>query len=145
VDGYLAWEIYQDSFTEERFNAFIEMYVLPLMRPYSEDAPCCVLVMDNHSIHYSEELDAMCERKGIHLVYLPPYSPDLNPIEQSFAQLKAWMRRYYKTADLFGHDFEGFIRLALRKVFEGKDARGHYRACGYGVGELYECSDSETE
>src|SRR2546421_540601 len=65
VDGYLAWEIYQDSFTTERFNAFIEIFVLPLMRPYSEDAPCCVLVMDNHSIHYSEELEVMCERKGI--------------------------------------------------------------------------------
>ena len=65
VDGYLAWEIYQDSFTTERFNAFIEIFVLPLMRPYSEGAPCCVLVMDNHSIHYSEELEVMCERKGI--------------------------------------------------------------------------------
>lgn len=145
MDGYLAWEIYQDSFIEERFNVFIEIYVLPLMRPYSEDTPCCVLVIDNHSIYYSEELEVICERKGIYLVYLPSYSLDLNPIEQSFTQLKAWMRKNYKTADLFGYDFEGFIRLALRKVFEGKDARGYYRACGYGVSESYECSDSETE
>ena len=145
VDGYLAWEIYQDSFTQERFNAFIEMYVLPLMQPYSEGAPCCVLVMDNHSIHHSEELVEMCDRKGIHLVYLPPYSPDFNPIEQSFAQMKAWMRKNTKTADLYASDFEGFIRLALRKVFQGKDARGHYKACGYGVGRSVECSDSESE
>jgi hypothetical protein len=94
IDGYLAWEIYQDSFTTERFNAFIETFVLPLMRPYSEDAPCCVLIMDNHSIHHLEELVEICERKGIHLIYLPPYSPDFNPIEQSFAQLKAWMRKH---------------------------------------------------
>ena len=145
LDGYLAWEIYQDSFTAERFNAFIEIHVLPLMRPYSEDASCCVLVMDNCSIHYSEELIEMCQRKGIHLVYLPAYSPDFNPIEQSFAQLKAWMRRNQRLADLFGYNFEGFIQLAMRSVFQGKDARGHYRACGYGVGESFECSDSESE
>jgi transposase len=83
VDGY--WEIYQDSFTTERFNAFIEIFILPLMRPYSEDAPCCILVMDNHSIHYSEELEVMCERKGIRPVYLPP---DLNPIKQGFCATK---------------------------------------------------------
>ena len=115
------------------------------MQPYSEGAPCCVLVMDNHSIHHSEELVEMCDRKGIHLVYLPPYSPDFNPIEQSFAQMKAWMRKNTKTADLYASDFEGFIRLALRKVFQGKDARGHYKACGYGVGRSVECSDSESE
>jgi transposase len=101
--------------------------------------------MDNHSIHHSDDLVEMCERKGVYLVYLPPYLPDFNPIEQSFAQLKAWMRKNQRLADLFGHDFEGFIRLALRKVFQGKDARGHYRACGYGVGESFKYLDSDSD
>jgi len=143
VDGYLAWEIYQDSFTEERFNAFIEDTVLPLMNPYSKEAKNCVLIMDNHSIHHSDALDEMCARKGIHLVYLAPYSPDFNPIEQSFAQLKAWMRKNQRLADTFGRDFEGFIVHALRHVFDGKDARGHYRACGYGTAGPEPDSDDE--
>jgi hypothetical protein len=59
----------------------------------------------------------MCDRKGIHLVYLPPYSPNLNPIEQSFAQLKAWMRKHYKTAALYAHAQKRFGRR--RRIVQG--------------------------
>jgi len=68
----------------------------------------------------------------VELVYLPPYSPDMNPIEQSFAQLKSWMRRNQALAKVYDNNFEGFIRLALKLFMEGKGAAGHFRACGYG-------------
>ena len=41
--------------------------------------------MDNHLIHRSDELIAMCDTTGVYLIYLPLYSPDLNPIKQSFS------------------------------------------------------------
>jgi transposase len=49
--------------------------------------------MDNPSFHYSEQITRMCVDAGFKLVYLPPYSPDLNPIEEFFAELKTFIRR----------------------------------------------------
>lgn len=57
-------------------------------------APKSVLVMDNASIHHSEALKRMCSDAGVILIYLPPYSPDLNPIEEFFAQLKRFFKRH---------------------------------------------------
>jgi hypothetical protein len=53
--------------------------------------------MDNASFHHSEKLEQMCFGKGVKLVYLPPYSPDLNPIEEFFAELKAFIRRHWQS------------------------------------------------
>jgi hypothetical protein len=128
VDGYIAWEVYQDSFTKRRFNAFVRQDLLPIMKPFPE--ACSVLIMDNHSIHHSEELSEMCMEAGIVLLYLPAYSPDMNPIEQSFSQLKAWMRKNQPLAQIMLQDFEGFIQLAITTM-QGKDSRGHFRQCGY--------------
>jgi hypothetical protein len=109
-------------------------------------APCSVLIMDNHSIHRSDRLTEMCAERGVDLVYLPPYSPEFNPIEQSFAQLKNWMRRHQDIADLYQSDFEGFIRLALRLSMAEGGARGHFKRCGYGtVEEEDEDDGSESE
>jgi hypothetical protein len=129
IQGYVAWEIYQDSFTTARFNAFIKQDVLPWMQPFP--GICSVLIMDNHSIHRSDELTQMCEEAGVILKYLPPYSPDFNPIEQSFGQMKAWMRKHQRLATLLHGDFETFIRQAIKRVGRGKTAEGHFRACGY--------------
>ena len=57
----------------------------------------------------------MCKGAGIKLEYLPPYSPDFNPIEEAFAELKACMRRNYVLASDY-ISFEGFLDLALRSM-----------------------------
>jgi transposase len=126
--GYIAYEIYQDSFTTTRFNAFIIHDLLPIMNPFPERFS--VLVMDNHSIHRSEELREACQEKGIHLLFLPAYSPDMNPIEQSFSQLKSWMRRNQPLAQAMEYNFESFIRIAIRSMTE-RDCQGHFARCGY--------------
>lgn len=56
--------------------------------------PRSVLVMDNASFHHSERIEQMCLDMGVKLVYLPPYSPDLNPIKEFFAELKAFIQRH---------------------------------------------------
>jgi transposase len=56
--------------------------------------PCSVLVIDNHSTHYLEELQELYDVHSIVLLYLLLYSPDYNLIKQSFTALKAWMRGY---------------------------------------------------
>ncbi len=54
---------------------------------------CDIVVMDNLSSHKSEEVREIIEAAGATLLYLPPYSPDLNPIEMAFAKLKAHLRK----------------------------------------------------
>jgi transposase len=55
--------------------------------------PKSVLVINNTSFHHSERLSQIYTNTGVKLVYLPPYSPDLNPIEEFFAELKSFIRR----------------------------------------------------
>jgi transposase len=68
----------------------------------------------------------MCENAQIRLEYLPPYSPDFNPIEQAFAELKAWMKKNYMLAEGF-ESFQGFIEVGLRSL-SGKTG-AHFRSC----------------
>jgi len=61
------------------------------MNPYP--GPNSVLVMDNVRFHLREDIQDMIEERGMHVVFLPPYSPDFNPIETAFSCTKAWIRR----------------------------------------------------
>jgi transposase len=71
------------------FEDFIEQ----LLRYYGKWLePKSVLVMDNASFHYLDTIERLCTEAGVKLAYLPPYSPDLNPIEEFFAELKAFIR-----------------------------------------------------
>ena len=64
----------------------------------------------------------MCKPFGIKVAYLPPYSPDLNPIEEAFAQLKAWIRKHRKLAETMA--MNDFIRLGLSSLKH--NAAGHF-------------------
>lgn len=87
--------------------------------------------MDNASIHRTIEFKDMCTRLGLIVEYLPPYSPDFNPIEQTFNVLKQWIRTNWTDSRRF-EDFGDFLAYAVREVAE-KDARGHYKDCKYEV------------
>ena len=87
VNGYFAWEILDGGYTQELFESFIVNQVLPQCNPWP--GPRSVLVMDNASIHNIPRITAICEAQGVIVLQLPPYSPDYNPIKQSFQVLKA--------------------------------------------------------
>lgn len=61
------------------------------MNPYP--GPRSVLVLDSCHIHHVPGVAEMCEERGVKLIYLPPYSPDLNPIEEFFSYMKAFIQR----------------------------------------------------
>lgn len=69
------------------FKAYLEQCLVPTLRPGD------IVVMDNLSSHKSDEVREIIESAGAMLLYLPPYSPDLNPIEQAFSKLKAHLRK----------------------------------------------------
>jgi len=68
-------------------------------------------------------------------MYLPPYSPDFNPIEFSFSALKAWMRRNRVLANGFGHWYEGFFHMAVQQCDMERQAKGFFRKCFFSVDE----------
>jgi len=73
----------------------------------------------------------MCEQAGVRLEYLPPYSPDYNPIEEAFAELKAWMKKNYILADSFD-SLQGFLDLGLTHM--SLRAGKHFRSAGIRIG-----------
>jgi transposase len=82
--------VYQRSTYCDSFEDFIAQ-VLHHCGRYPE--PKSVIVIDNASWHHSEKIMQMCQDAGVVLEFLPPYSPDLNPIEEYFSVLKKFIKK----------------------------------------------------
>lgn len=91
--------------------------------------------MDNASFHRSERVEQMCTEKGVRLIYLPLNSPDLNPLEEFSAELKAFIRRkwtVYKEGP--EQDFGAFLEQCVDTVgARRQSARGHFRHAGVAI------------
>jgi transposase len=105
------------------FEAFVEQVLVPTLRPGQ------VVVLDNLSAHKGEHVRRLVDGAGCHLLFLPAYSPDFNPIELAFAKLKAHLRR------LATRTFETLV-AALAEALEAvtpTDASGFYAHCGFAL------------
>ncbi|KXJ06866.1 hypothetical protein AC249_AIPGENE23909 [Exaiptasia diaphana] len=71
----------------------MEHFILPMIGSAARQEPNSVLVMDNCNIHYSDDMINAVRNKGGIVIFLPPYSPDLNPIEDCFNFSKKWLQR----------------------------------------------------
>jgi transposase len=107
----------------EVFETYVEQILAPTLRTDQ------VVVMDNLTAHKGERVKELIERRGCELLYLPPYSPDFNPIEEAFAKIKSLMRKA-----------EARTREALLaamgtaiSTLSAQDARGFFEHCGYRV------------
>ena len=69
----------------------------------------------------------MCHEAGVVLAFLPPYSPDYNPIGESSSGLKAWLRRHRALAEGFDGEFPAFIQMAVHEYIAGGNPEGHFR------------------
>jgi transposase len=97
-----------------------------------------VLVIDNASFYHTKRLEQICCNAGVKLMYLPPYSPNLNPIKEFFAELKAFIRTNWHTfEDAPEQGFDRFLEWCIDMV-GGKEAsaRGHFRHAGITVEEV---------
>ena len=91
-DGIVLSRVFQGSTDSSVFEDFIEQ--LPAHCGKWPE-PKSMLVMDNASFRHSERVEQLCADAGVKLAYLPPYSPDLNPIEEFFAVLKVFIRKQW--------------------------------------------------
>ncbi|KAK9818755.1 hypothetical protein WJX74_009531 [Apatococcus lobatus] len=90
-EGVLDWQIIEGPASVEDMLVFAEECLVPHLRPYPE--PCSVVVLDNCQIHKDEEFKQLITDAGAIVMFLPPYSPDFNPIEKLFSQMKAFLMR----------------------------------------------------
>jgi putative transposase len=85
-DGIVAPCVFDGPINGQSFGAYVEQMLLPVLRPGD------IVVLDNLGSHKSKAVRQAIRGAGARLWFLPPYSPDLNPIEQTFAKIKHWMR-----------------------------------------------------
>lgn len=116
-----ATVIYDGPINRVTFEGYVEQYLTPSLRGGD------VVVMDNLSAHKSSAVTEVIESAGATVWFLPPYSPDLNPIEKLWSKVKAWLRRVAaRTFDAIGQTLVD----ALRSVTPS-ECRNYLNSCGY--------------
>jgi len=121
VTGLTAPMVLDGPMNGDAFKAYVEQVLAPTLKPGD------IIVMDNLAAHKNVAIRAAIEAKGAELRYLPPYSPDLNPIENAFAKLKAILR---KAAARTLDDLWDAIAAALPNFSPGECAN-YFAAAGY--------------
>lgn len=117
--GMVASMTIEEATDGDIFLAFVEQVLCPALKPGD------VGVMDNLSSHKIPAVRAAVESAGAQLLYLPPYSPDLNPIEKAWAKLKEWLRSAQARTK---EALEEAIADAL-KLITAENAKAWFRHC----------------
>jgi transposase len=137
IEGYLITRMFQGSFNKEMYESFIIDDLLPLCTPFP--GPRSIIIMDNASIHGEQSgvIGRACAEAGVLLQLLPPYSPDYNPIESSFGDLKSWIKRHYKNIPEYP-TFGEFLKAAIAANGGPIQAKAHFQHAGIEVGYIHE-------
>jgi transposase len=113
--------------TREVFEAYLERVLAPSLKPGQ------MVVMDNLAAHKGGRVKEIIEGRGCEVLYLPPYSPDFNPIEQAFSKVKGLLRRAQARTRQALIEAMGEALSAV----SARDVRGFFGHCGYrSVGQL---------
>ena len=110
--------------TKGVFDTYVEHFLVPALRPGQ------LVVMDDLGAHRPKRVrELIDEGKGCELVYLPPYSPDLNPIEEAFSKVKDILRK------IGARGKEALVEAMGRALgaVSTEDVRGFFTHCGYGA------------
>ena len=103
------------------FETYLEEVLLPTLKRGQ------VVVMDNLSAHKAERVRELIEGEGCELIYLPPYSPDYNPIRQAFSKIKGYLR----AACARNQDTLMEVIGQALSTISASDVEGFFEHCGY--------------
>jgi transposase len=120
-EGLTAPAVFDGPIDNASFLAYIEQVLGPSLRPGD------VVVLDNLAVHRQPAVRLAIEGVGASLRFLPPYSPDFNPIELAFAKLKAFLR----AARPRTFDHVNALVAAALALFTPEECRNYVRHCGY--------------
>lgn len=121
LDGSTACMALEGATDTESFRAYVQRVLVPTLRPGD------LVVMDNLSPHKSDPTLALIAQAGAQVLFLPAYSPDLNPIEMMWSKVKQWLRSVEArtSADLITAMGQALARVTAR------DALNWFAHCGY--------------
>ena len=125
-DAFLAQQTVDGAMNTERFESWIASHLVPLLRRGD------IVIMDNVRFHKSPGVRKLIEEAGATLEFLPPYSPDMNPIEKSFSKLKAFLR---KTAARAVSTLRSVIETC-HTLYTAQECNNYFEACGYAAFEV---------
>jgi transposase len=121
--GVSAPFVFEGNTNAPTFETYVAALLAPTLRPKD------IVIMDNLSAHKHDAIRTLIEACGATVEFLPPYSPDLNPIEKCWSKVKAWLRKAKaRTFD----DLVDALAAALRAVSK-TDAAAWFAHCGYAV------------
>ena len=121
LDGTYAYDVMEGAMNKERFIEYVKNVLVPTLR--SGDA----VIMDNLKAHKSNAVIEAISSINASIVYLPPYSPDLNPIEKMWSKVKTFLRKWKIRAQ---HLLADAVQKALSLVTPS-DCNGWFGCCGY--------------
>jgi len=121
LEGLVAPFVFDSPINAVTFEAYVEQFLVPELKPGD------IVVMDNLSSHKRPQVAALIEAAGASLLYLPPYSPDFNPIEKLFAKFKALLR---KAAERTVEGLWSAIGKTLERITP-RECANYFEAAGY--------------
>lgn len=119
--GLVAPLMLRGSMNGDAFEAYVEQFVLPVLRPGD------ILLWDNLAAHKRANVRALVESVGASIVFLPPYSPDTNPIEMAWSKIKTVLRSH--AARSWDQLVEAVV--AALSAVTTSDIANWFRCCGY--------------
>ena len=119
--GLVAQKVFDRPITSALFEEWVENCLVPTLCKGD------VVVMDNLPAHKGLRVEKLIKAVGAELRYLPPYSPDMNPIEKAFSKLKAYLR---KIAERTVADLMRTLE-ACADIFKPAECTNYFVACGY--------------
>ena len=124
LDGIAAPMVLDGPINRDAFQAYVDQVLVPELKPGD------VVLMDNLSSHKGPAVRRAIEAAGANLLYLPPYSPDFNPIEKAFAKLKALLRKAaVRTIGALWDQIGTILNL-----FTPAECANYFKAAGYDPG-----------
>lgn len=91
-EGVVDYELTDSTVNAGKFYDFVRGQLIPNMQPFPGDRS--IIVMDNCTVHHTQQLKDLVESAGVLLLFLPPYSPDFNPIEELFSYVKYYLKEH---------------------------------------------------
>jgi len=120
VNGIIAAMTMEGAIDKEAFQVYVNQVLVPQLHPGQ------VVIMDNLAVHKVKGIREAIESRGAQLLYLPPYSPDLSPIEECWSKLKQWLRAQGKRDK---ESLEEAIGQGLRRITK-TDVKGWFTHSG---------------